>query len=422
MIRALSTAFLLLALPVSAAAQVATSPPASGLYEAWSSLRMSAVGPLGAPPPVLTEWIEVQTSGDLAVVTFLPERRVVWRIRYDAQGPIEKVVEVDGEHFITARYTYDAAGHLARKEADGPARTTPLVFSYRTDASGRVIERRSPLRQALFSGSAPGAEEVVTVRYRGARAHVRTELAGRLVREDDYDAAARITATRFFGARRGMSASLIYRRDASGALLGVERVVGRRRGAADPRVRDASVDAELVALVAGAPIERAEALLLLGSPVRASDDARGLSRRRSDDWADACWLNEISGISWDPTGLVASPSSGCICGFCVDAELAVSEADVLGVDLHWTRGPWVRLDGEVVLTADHEVMTPAGPRAAGELEVGDVVLDAGGGERVLRTVEALGEELRLGRNVRTATGTFVVGGIVVASEAARTCE
>ena len=72
----------------SAQAQVATHPPASGRYEGWSSLRMTAYGPLGSAPAPLAERIEVETHGTSVRVVHQPEGRVVWvREQADAEGP-----------------------------------------------------------------------------------------------------------------------------------------------------------------------------------------------------------------------------------------------------------------------------------------------------------------------------------------------
>jgi hypothetical protein len=153
-------------------------------------------------------------------------------------------------------------------------------------------------------------------------------------------------------------------RDGTGALLSVSRTLpGHRVGPADATAPDPSVTSDDVALVIGsgfpgASLERHEAHLFLGAPITSSDEGRGAARRVSDDWSSGCWLNAISGIVFDAAGLSASGWTSCICGFCVDADLAVfPDGEVLAVDLHWTRGPWIRLDGVVDVTADHEVMT-----------------------------------------------------------------
>ncbi len=122
---------------------------------------------------------------------------------------------------------------------------------------------------------------------------------------------------------------------------------------------------------------------------------------------------------FDATGLLVSTIQTCICGFCVDADLPVDTGEeVEGVDLHWTEGPWVRLDERVDVTVDHGVATPGGVVPAGLLRVGDEVLAADGTPRPFRSVRSLarGAE-RLGRNVRTRSGFFAAGGLLFASEA-----
>jgi hypothetical protein len=156
---------------------------------------------------------------------------------------------------------------------------------------------------------------------------------------------------------------------------------------------------------------------LLGSPQSESDTGHGAARRIVQQFGEPCWLNELSALEYDATGLLVSAYQACICGYCVDASLPVEAAAVEGVDLHWTRGPWLRLDDEVDVTVDHTVATPLGPRRADALRPGDVILTSHGALRVLRSVRPLplGPE-RLGRNVRTASGFFGAGGIRFASE------
>ena len=74
------------------------------------------------------------------------------------------------------------------------------------------------------------------------------------------------------------------------------------------------------------------------------------------------------------------------------------------------------------VTADHRVMTPSGPRTAGSLRAGDVVLGADAVPRVLRSVEPANESApRLGRNLRTSTGVFEAGGFQFESETPHAC-
>lgn len=55
-------------------------------------------------------------------------------------------------------------------------------------------------------------------------------------------------------------------------------------------------------------------------------------------------------------------------------------------------------------------------------EPGDLVRTAAGGVRTLRSVQTLPPgPLRLGRNLRTASGTFGAGGLLFRSESPRRC-
>jgi hypothetical protein len=185
-----------------------------------------------------------------------------------------------------------------------------------------------------------------------------------------------------------------------------------------------AVEPAHVAVFAHSSVERHEVDLLLGAPVHTTDEGRGVDRRQTVDYSPGCWLNEVSGLEFDAAGLLVSGVQGCICGFCVDASLPIgTRTEVVATDTHRTLGPWVRLDGTVDVTAEHEVVTPSGPRPAGTLSAGDVVLDAQRRPRRLRSVEQLpdGPE-RLGRNVRTLDGTFSAGGILFRSEGPLSCE
>jgi hypothetical protein len=413
-----------LSLASVADAQIASAPPADGLYEAWSPLTMAPVAPLAAAPATLPAWIDVRTAGRVTTVTFLPERRVVWRLAWGRHGPVRKTIEVDGRPFATSRFEYDAQGHVARKIVDGPGISGgPWVFTYVTDTHGRIVTRTTTVPTARRRGGGAGTE-VQSIARRGGRTVVTTAVDGRDVRRDTYDRADRLARTEWLAGAPGHRLELRYRRDASGAPTSVERRLGARQVPADPQARDPHVtSADLMPLLV-APIERGEALLLLGAPVTSSDEHRGASRRVTDDYADGCWMNSPSALEYDAAGMMIGVHTRCICGLCVDAELAidVDPASVDAVDLHFTRGPWIRLDGAIDVTADHRVLTPRGPIPAGELRAGHEVLAADGSARVLVSVEPLGEtEPRLGRNVRTVSGTFAAGGILFESEQPRPC-
>ncbi len=415
--------FFLAALASTASAQAPrTSPPADGLYESWPSATMEPVGPLSAPPPGLPRWIDVRSDGGTTTVTFEPERRVVWRITWGPDGPVEKTIEVDGEPFATSRFEYDVRHHLARKIVTGPGiHNGPHTYGYTTDARGALQTREGPITPA--GGSASELRRFVRTR-RGLE--IRTSLGGREVRVDVHDRSGRRVETRWTSSS-GERFALHYVR--VGGRIAIERTLREQRQPADASARDPSIRAETMSALIGLPIEVHETQLLLGSAVQTSDDQRGVGRSISLSYAEnGCWLNQPSTLIFDGTGLLASSRVDCICGFCVDAALPVDTAPeaTLGVDLHWTDGPWVRLvlaDGSSLdVTSDHRVITPRGPIAAGVLRAGDEVSAARGGTIRLRSVELLaGGEARLGRNVRTREGTFAAGGVLFESETDQPC-
>src|SRR5688500_3805374 len=98
------------AVVVQAQPQVTAAP--SGFYEAWSAVRMAAVGRLAGAASPVGRWLRVVTAGPSSVITFEPERRVVWRVTWGPHGVVEKIAEVDGERFSRSVFTYDGAGHL----------------------------------------------------------------------------------------------------------------------------------------------------------------------------------------------------------------------------------------------------------------------------------------------------------------------
>lgn len=418
---ALACGALLVARSAAAQRVVPSSVPfAPGVYERWSPLfDAPSGGPLAAPPTALPEWIRVEVAGDFALVILEPEARVRWRIRYGAHGSEEKRVAVDGTEVLRAVYERDAAGALVRKVVSGNLAPAGLAYAYTTDAQGRVLTRER---------TTDGGIERLEVRWApsgGATAIV--SIGGVERRRDLLDSSGRLLETTWGhdvieigpdGARRTRreEARLVYRRRRDGGLRSVVRTRRGRSGPAQHAVRDTSVASADLSVVAGAPIERGEARLLLGSPATAVDRERGAARELSDDYADGCWMNETNYLAYDATGLLESAGSGCICGFCVDASLPWAAEDVVGTELHWSAGPWIRLDGELVVTPEHEIVTPDGPRASGTLRAGDLVMGSDGAPRALRTVERLGEGMRLGRNVETEAGTFVVGRFVVVSE------
>lgn len=419
--RRVLTLALLCSIPaMPATAQLAA--PADGLYEDFPSIFMQASGPLASAPTLLVRWVDVRTRAGVTTVTFEPDARVTWRITWGPHGPREKVTLVDGREWTRSRFVYDAAGHLSGKHVTGHGAEGGLTYAYETDAvTGELRARTATLH--LQRGDVVERVELA----RGATDVTVTVLRdGLATRRDRFDAQRRLLETRFFDAHGHEAARLRYVRNADGSLRTVRRRLGPHRGAADPMHRDLTLTSSDVQSLVASPIEHHEALLLLGSPGVSSDEGRGPARRISTDFADdACWMNQTSGIDFDPTGLIAGRSVGCICGYCVAASLPRDDQDTasaLGVQEHWTRGPWIRIDGAIDVTADHELVTPEGPRAAGVLRVGDVVTASDGSPHEIRSLELLPEDtLRLGVNVMTERGTFAAGGLLFVSETARLC-
>lgn len=419
--RTIRSVGLLLALAASVPA--AAQPPASGQYESWSPILRRPVGPLASTPAVLPRWLAVVTTGDRSVVTFRPEGRVVWRVRWGPHGVTRKVTLVDGEVVHTTRFEYDARGHLTRKHVDGPALPgAPWTATYVTDPRGRVLERAEQLVRRAPGGSRDLPRGTAAARWIvswGPRVVARQEVDGRVVRVDTFLPDGRLLDTELRGA--SASVGLRYHR-VRDAVVRIDRRRPGARGPASAHARDSSVSTTDLQPFFETLVEQHEVRLVLGSPATATDEGRGRARRLTDDYSDGCWLNDPNGLQYDATGLLVGSVTQCICGFCVDAALPVEAEEVLAVDLHWTAGPWVRLDGRVDVTADHEVLTPDGPVPAGDLGPGDGVLRTDGSLWVLGAVELLPDaQPRLGRNVRTRSGTFGAGGLLVRSEAPRPC-
>lgn len=408
-------------------AVLAQDRPADGTYENFSSLLMRPVGPLDSTPTLLPRWVEVRTEGDVTTVTFLPDARVVWRITWGASGPAEKLTFVDGELFTRSVYERDPDGHLVRKIVSGPGAGSGVTYAYTTDERGRIETRTAVLPPTPSAASAglSGETEVVSVTWGADRTTVRTTRDGTLLREDTLDPEGRRLSITVHARDGSREASVRFRRARDGTLRSItRRMPGRGATPADATHPDAAIEEGDVFLVLSAPMERHEALLFLGAPITSTDAGTGVARAIDDDWASGCWLNVPSGARFDPSGLAVQTSTACICGFCVDATLEVSATSaVLATDLHWTRGPWVRLDGALDVTVEHALVTPSGPVRAGALVAGDVVLGADGEPRVLVSVEHLHDApgLRLGRNLRTESGTFAAGGFLLASEEPRAC-
>lgn len=400
---------------------VAQAPP-SGVYEAFSPSLGVPVGALAdAAHPVTPRWLKVTSEGAVADVTLEPGGSLRWQLRYGPHGLEAKRATVDGALWTESTFERDERGHLKGKRVTGPGAGDGLQFSYRTDAAGRPHERMRVDERAQLVTAGGGR---ATWEWTRTGCVVRSFWNGELVRIDTLDGAGRQLRLDVGHPADGpLHLGLRFRRGAAGRLIGVDRLIPGKKpapvvlGRPDPDLTPALLD-QLPPLV-----ERHEVLMLLGEPVTHTVDRAVSPPTVTDRYTDGCWLNQPDTVTYDPSGLLTGTSAACICGFCVAAELAPAEPDVLQEDRHWTRGPWVRLDGRVDVTADHRVMTPTGPRAAGALRPGDLVLDAGGASRALRSVERLPPgERRLGVNLRTRSGTFRAGGLLFESEAPRPCD
>lgn len=410
---------------LGASAQPMAQPPPSGLYERWSTTQLGPIVPLSTRPSALAEWLSIATRGSRVRVVFEPARRVVWEAQWGPHGLTVKRALVDGEEVSRSEFVYDAAGHLAEKRTSGPlAHGTGAVF--RTDGRGRIVERRESAMRMNGAGTYAPTDVVTLFSYNRHGATQSVIIGGRTVRHTTLDpSGAPLVVT--FGTQRG-TGRLAYVRD---RVTGrIERVERSRRGVqstADATVRDPSVTSADVWIADRAELERPDALLYLGSPHTSSDEGRGAARRVVDHFAEGCWLNETSSLEYDGTGALLGSRTACICGFCVDAELPIDveggEAEEIeAVDVHWTAGPWIRLDGAVDVTSEHPVLTARGWVPAGELVPGERMIDGQGRVRALSRVERLpiGAE-RLGRNVRTRSRRFGAGGFVFLSEEPTPC-
>lgn len=404
--------------------EVACAPSAAsfvdGHYEGLSPLTGQPYGPISPERAreLLPQWLRVTRDGDSARVVVMPEERETWTLSYGPDGLVEKEVRVDGELWTASRFAYDSDGRLVSKRVE----PLGLRLGYETDRRGRIT-KRTPVAGGgpgyRVSHSAKGATRVFDPVGRYAP----------IVRVDRWDRQGRLVGLAFGPRADAPTVELRLVRDARGKLLRVRRRFSERPGA---KWRPAKLDAPDEEIrgrevgILGSEASRAEAWLLFGPPRKRSDDGQGRERTLKDDWSgDACWLDQTNQLEFDAAGHFTRGRTHCICGFCVavEAPLALEGLEVLGTDHHYAPGPWVRLrtaSGAVEVTADHRVMTPAGPRAAGELRAGDEVRGAEG-TLVVEAVEALEARTRLGVNVRTREGVFVAAGIVFESEQAREC-
>lgn len=399
--------------------------PANGLYETWSPLTRRPVGPisLSQAQRLLPRWLSVTSSGKTSVVTFMPAGRVRWRISWGPDGIATKVTEVDGVRYSASEFDY-RDGHLFRKRIERRGQRWAAFF--KTDSSGRLRTRREtmPSPNDGRTPRTPAIESRWSVRHNARTVVIARSKDGKLVRRDTLDLAGRPLRVELgFDGKGQPMLALAYRRDSRGVLTSIGRTLFGVHSRANPAQPDPTIRSKHVAALArSAFVERHEALLLLGAPVTHRDQKRGDQRRIDDHYSKGCWLNAVSTLHFDAAGLLLHGGISCICGFCVDARLPVRAPDNLGVDLHFTRGPWIRLDGRVDVTADHRLLTPSGPRRAGDLRAGELVLAADGSPHRLRSVVRLARgPLRLGRNISTRRGYFVAGGLRFESEPPTAC-
>jgi YD repeat-containing protein len=415
-----------LALVMTIAGTARAQPPGpvqSGTYEAYSPITeapVSSIGPAVASR-LLPRWLEVSTVGQSSIITFAPEGRIRWSLDYGPYGIAKKVTTVDGVTWSTSQFSYDAKGRLSAKTVSGQVNAS---FTYRLDPDGRVAERRRV-----------GSAERWAVRYTGAGpvAETYVDLPGgaTLRRRDHFDPAGRPLEIELISGTAEVVATVRYRRGSDGSLTSVVRGIGSKPDRpADPHHLEPALDSRVLDLLGGVGVfERHEVLLLAGSPVTHSVTGTGLLRIAEDNYAKDCatvggesTMNHVAGINYDAADLAQEGNVNCVCGFCVSVPAPRVGGEVLGTDEHWSSGPWVRLDEEVEVTVDHPVATPAGPRPAGSLTVGDVVLGADGGPRVLQSTRLLtGPSERLGVNVRTRTGTFAARGFLFETEVSSEC-
>lgn len=424
-----------------AAAQPVRAPVPSGLYEGYSPVTRAPYGPIDAAATRtlrLPQWLEVTSQGESSEIVFLPERRVAWRLVYGPAGLLRKTVTVDGQPWTESRFGY-RDGALRDKVVSGPGigsgpgaasgTEAGRRYTYVLDEAGRIKERRGPISRSPFHGSDPAADRV-TFSSQADGTTVDYTIGGQVVRRDRFDRAGRLVRTEVGrpATEAASRLSLIYVRDGAGRLQRILRqwfTAAPRPAHADRRAADGAgvQPAHLEALPP--VVERHEVLLLLGQPERHSRDVAATERSVRDQYGKTCWLNRISELTYDAAGMLSRYGQTCICGLCVAAPSAprpLSGADLLGRDEHWLSGPWLRLDERVDVTADHRVLTPAGPRPAGALRPGDVVLGEDGAPRRLSSVRTLprGPERR-GVNLRTRSGRFAAGGLLFESETPQPC-
>lgn len=301
---------------------VVWAQPTSGLYEGWSDLQNAPFGPLAEPPPssLLPSFVEVHRSGTDVRVRHLPEGRVTAELAWGTHGPTRRRVRVDGQLLHSTEYHYDAQGRLQRSVATGPGLSSALRSEYRYDRAGRLVQRQIRT-QVLTTGGWEPRRWDIHLRYTAREVQIRTEAGGKSVREDRFDLQGRPLRTTLIRnspwANAYRSGGLEYRRGRDGTLLQVDRWLRKLgRGRAEPTKPDPRLTPTELLEVTVSPLRRSEALLLLGASRKAWDDGRGPSRSLRDSWAQGCWKDTASGITWTADGVFGWGFGGSAYGSC----------------------------------------------------------------------------------------------------------
>ncbi|MGZ3453254.1 MAG: hypothetical protein ACXVEF_26865 [Polyangiales bacterium] len=392
------------------AADAVVPAPSVAYYEAFSPITQApSVARTEKDALSLPRFLEVKTSSTTQEIVFRPEGRMVWKLRRSDQGIVEKITLVDGEEWSRTRFTYDSFGRRTEKRVELSGGKS-IVETYAFDATNRLTERRRS------DGS-----EIWKLTY-GTTITAETTIDGKTVRRDVFDTEGRILETHLGRPVGAKELVLTYARDPEGKITAITRTTATGK----PRPIATSPDPTIVAEdLARLPtiVERHEVLMLFGPPTTRSVTGKGVARETIDRYAgNACWMNQPSAVQYDPADLSSGIRVECICGFCVDSASAPHADDAIGYDEHFTEGPWIRLDGHLDVTADHALATPDGPRLAGTLTAGDVVLAEDGTPKPLLSVERLFSTApRLGKNLRTTSGFFAAGGLRFVSEQPRAC-
>ena len=388
----------------------ANDPVPTGLYEGYSPLLLRPYGPVTPDQAKsLPRYLEVSTVDDVSIVIVQPEGRIRWELEYGPHGLVRKVTTVNGELWLESDFHY-VDGRLSTKRVSGVGIERRLQFAYETDECGRVTKRSQGTTRWAVTFDQDGAVAKM-FQYQT------------LIRRDTFDLGGRhLITTVGIPADGPDRLRITYERNRNGGLVRVTRRwrAGKDRPA-DPLQPDPDVGSTELGLL-NDQVERHEVLYLIGAPQKRYLEGNGVRRSATDDYSADCWLNAPSSIKYNPADVFIGTEASCICGYCVDAQATLGFDEIMGVQTHWTAGPWVRIDGRLDLTVDHRLLTPNGAREAGALAPGDVVMLSGFRPHAVRSVELLPPgPPRLGINLTTNTGTFEANGYLVESEQPQPC-